>query len=74
MGLEQQSDNSNKKLSKAIADFPDADLPIADTDDLLVNQAGVWKKVNKGFDIVSSITNETTSDQIIEKFNQFNTL
>jgi lysophospholipase L1-like esterase len=45
--LEQQSDNSNKKLSKAIADYPDADLPILDTDDLLVNQGGVWKKVNK---------------------------
>jgi hypothetical protein len=53
MGLEQQSDNSNKKLSKAIADYPDADLPILDTDYLLVNQGGVWKKVNKS-DLIKS--------------------
>jgi hypothetical protein len=33
-----------------------------------------FEKIEGGFNIVASITNEVTSDQIIEKFNQFNAL
>lgn len=45
--LEQHSDASIKKLSKTTSDYPDATLPIADTDVLLVNQGGTWKQVKK---------------------------
>jgi hypothetical protein len=34
-------------LPSDLTDYDDATLPIADTDDLLVNQGGDWKKVNK---------------------------
>lgn len=34
-------------LSSNIANYPNANLPISDTTPLLVNQGGVWKKLNK---------------------------
>jgi hypothetical protein len=40
------------KLSNNLVDYADATLPIADADDLLINQGGVWKKVNKS-DIIT---------------------
>jgi hypothetical protein len=37
-------------------------------------EKGEFEKVNAGFQMVGSITNETTNDEIILKFNQFNLL
>ncbi len=34
-------------LPSTLTDYPDATLPIADTDKLPINQGGTWKKVNK---------------------------
>jgi hypothetical protein len=40
-------------LPSDLTGYADATLPIAETDDLLVNQGGVWKKVNKS-DLIKS--------------------
>jgi hypothetical protein len=37
-------------------------------------EKGEFEKVNTGFELVESITNETTNDEITLKFNQFNLL
>jgi hypothetical protein len=37
-------------------------------------EKGEFEKVNTGFEMVESITNETTNDEITLKFNQFNLL
>lgn len=42
-----QKGQLNGVLSNSVSDYSDATLPLSDTDELLVNQGGTWKKVDK---------------------------